>query len=73
MKVIMLINVEIPTIVGILTFISMINTTSQELFIFHHLSFCEQLRERSGFVVECLTRDREAAGLSLTGVSALCP
>ena len=24
-------------------------------------------------LVECLTRDREAAGLSLTGVTALCP
>ena len=30
-------------------------------------------RERSGSVVECLTRDRRAAGLSLTGVTALCP
>ena len=29
--------------------------------------------ERSGSVVECLTRDRGAAGLSLTGVIALCP
>ena len=29
------------------------------------------LRERSGSVVECLTRDRRAAGLSLTGVTAL--
>ena len=28
-------------------------------------------RERSGLVVECLTRDREAAGLGLTGVTAL--
>ena len=28
-------------------------------------------RVRSGSVVECLTRDREAAGLSLTGVTAL--
>ena len=28
-------------------------------------------RERSGSVVECLTRDQEAAGLSLTGVTAL--
>ena len=28
-------------------------------------------RERSGSVVECLTRDREAAGLSITGVTAL--
>ena len=30
-------------------------------------------RERSGSVVECLTRDREAVGLSLIGVTALCP
>ena len=28
-------------------------------------------RERSGSVVECLTRDRRAAGLSLTAVTAL--
>ena len=35
--------------------------------------FCLQLlsRECSGSVVECLTRDRGAAGSSLTGVSAL--
>ena len=30
-------------------------------------------RGRSGTVVECLTQDRRAAGLSLTGVTALCP
>ena len=29
------------------------------------------IRERSGSVVECLTRDRGAAGLSLTSVTAL--
>ena len=28
--------------------------------------------EHSGSVVECLTRDRGAAGSSLTGVTALC-
>ena len=28
-------------------------------------------RERSGSVVECLTRDRGVAGLSLTGITAL--
>ena len=28
-------------------------------------------RERSGSVVECLTRDQSAAGSSLTGVTAL--
>ena len=31
------------------------------------------IRERSGSVEECLTRDRRAAGSSLTGVTALCP
>ena len=44
MKFIMLINVEMPTIVDILTFISMINTTFESLearnvFIFQHFSF----------------------------------
>ena len=29
--------------------------------------------ERSGSVVECLTRDRGAAGSSLIGNTALCP
>ena len=29
--------------------------------------------ERNGSVVECLTRDRGAAGSSLTGLTALCP
>ena len=29
------------------------------------------MRERSGSVVECLTRDRRATGSSLTGVTAL--
>ena len=40
----------------------------QSLYLFIFLS-----RERSGSVVECLTRDRGAAGSSLTGVTALCP
>ena len=31
------------------------------------------LRERSGSVVECLTRDRRAVGSSLTGITVLCP
>ena len=50
LKLIMLINVKMPTIVGILAFISMINTTSESLkarkvlFIFHHFSFYEQLK-----------------------------
>ena len=29
--------------------------------------------EHSGSVVGCLTRDREAAGSSLTGLTVLCP
>ena len=48
-KFIMLINVKMPTIVGILTFISMINTTSERLvarniFICRKFSFYEQLK-----------------------------
>ena len=33
----------------------------------------KQNSEGSGSVVECLTRDPEAAGSRLTGVTALCP
>ena len=49
MKFIMLINVKMPIIVGILTFISMINTTSESfkartIFSFQHFSFYEQLK-----------------------------
>ena len=33
--------------------------------------FTDLLWERSGSVVECLTRDRRDAGSSLTGVTAL--
>ena len=48
-KLILLINVKMPTIVGILTFISMINTTSEKLkarnhFICWYFSFGEQLK-----------------------------
>ena len=48
-KFILLINVKMPTNVGILTFISMINTTSERLkarhvFICWYFSFYEQLK-----------------------------
>ena len=48
-KFIMLINVKMPTIVGILTFISMINTTSKRFkarnfFVCRYFSFYEQLK-----------------------------
>ena len=48
-KFILLINVKMPTIVGILTFISMINTTPKRLkarnfFICRYFSFNEQLK-----------------------------
>ena len=53
-KFILFINVKMPTIVGILTFISRINTTSERLrwkgrnvFIFQHFSFQEQLKFRA--------------------------
>ena len=45
----MLINIKMPTIVGILTFISMINTTSESseariFLIFQHFSFYRELK-----------------------------
>ena len=48
-KFILLINVKMPTIVGILTFISMINTSSERLkarnfFICQYFSVYEQLK-----------------------------
>ena len=51
MKFILNINVKMPTIVGIYTFISMINTTSERLkainfFICPYSSFNEQLKFR---------------------------
>ena len=39
----------------------------------HHVKLKYIWRERSGSVVERLSRDRRAAGSSLTGVTALCP
>ena len=51
-KFILLINVKMPTIVGILTFISMVNTTPERLkvrnfFICRYFSFYEQLKFRA--------------------------
>ena len=48
-KFILLINVKMSAIVGILTFISMINTTSvsfiaRKISIFHNFTFYEQLK-----------------------------
>ena len=51
-KFILIIKVKMPTIVGILTFISMINTTSERLkarnfFICRYFNFYEQLKFRA--------------------------
>ena len=48
-EIFLLINVKMPTIVGILTFISMINKTSERLrarhlFIYRYFSYYEQLK-----------------------------
>ena len=32
-----------------------------------------RVKERSGLVIDCLTRDQGAEGSSLTGVTVLCP
>ena len=54
-KFILLINVKMPTIVGILTFISMINTTferfkARNFFIYRYFSFYEQLKFCAQFI-----------------------
>ena len=49
------------------TYVSMISKIIKQYFDIK----LSKDRERSGSVVECLTRDRRAAGLSLTGVTAL--
>ena len=51
-KFILLINVKMPTIVGILTFISLINTTfdrlkARDFFICWYFTFYEQLKFRA--------------------------
>ena len=54
-------------------------TVSKFLNIYHiyhshfYVAIGKKSWERSGSVVECLTRDRRAVGSSLTGVTALCP
>ena len=53
-KFILLINVKMPTIVGILTVISRINTTSEsfkarKIIIFHHFTSYEQLKFHAQF------------------------
>ena len=55
----MLINAKMPTIVGILTFISMISTTSESLkarkvFIFQHFSFFSSLN----FILSGVEREK---------------
>ena len=51
-KFILLINIKMPTIAGILTFISMINATHERLkernvFIYWYYSFYEQFKVRA--------------------------
>ena len=46
-------------------------TYMSSLVKIHNVCLCHIVRERSGSVVECLTRYRGAAGSSLTDVTAL--
>ena len=42
-------------------------------WLYPSFNILASLWERSGSVVECLTRDRRVVGLGLSGVTALCP
>ena len=52
---------------------SMNRNDSYNSFVFHFTRIYTEQRERSGSVLECLTRDQGAVGSSLTGVTVLCP
>ena len=63
MKFILLINVKMPTVVGILTFISRINTPSkcikeEKIFVFHYFSFYE-------FILRCVEHEKSVIALGL--------
>ena len=52
----------------------LLNLGKRNVVIFNFILILLALSwERSGSVVVCLTRGREAAGSSLTGVTVLCP
>ena len=50
---------------------NLLATSGLSILLHGVISFPDATWERSGSVVECLTRDRRAAGSSLTGVTAL--
>ena len=64
MKFILLINVKMPAIAGILTFISRINTTTQvfvrKIFILQDFSFYELLKFHTGCLWEVFDRQTES-------------
>ena len=67
-KFILRINVKMPTIVGILTFISMINTASERLkerdvFICRYFSFYEQLKFLVQFIQLSINKSFITSGL----------
>ena len=76
-KIILLINIKMPTIVGILTFISMINTTSERLkawniFICRYLSF---FMSSWNFVLSWVEHEKSyiTSGQELTGSTTKIP
>ena len=66
--------VSFPDLCLHLNFHSFFQEFMSECYHSRHTNFMVnnlQIRERSGSVVECLTRDRRVAGSSLIGVTAL--
>ena len=49
----------------------LVGSDTKRFFKYRTAFLKKSARERSGSVVECLTRDRRAAGSSLIGVTAL--
>ena len=70
-KFILLINVKMPTIVGILTFISMINTTSERLlnFFSRHCIVYEHLKELRALTLKA---PRKEMHLKMSSAEVVC-
>ena len=77
-RMLRMLQVELSTILS--TFIKLLNVIKFFVClllsgcftqVLLYIEFTNIVGERSGLVVECLTRDRRAAGSSLTGVTAL--
>ena len=65
-------NLKLQRLTKFFLLFTKLSCCNAQYFLYKHLCLhSNPCRERSGSVVECLTRDQRATGSSLTGVTAL--